>query len=203
MGRKDISGDDWGDIFAAALNAQHLQSPLGIVDIALGSTAWSAKTVKAANPMNGKTVRLISGRNAPVFSYGNDDPFADVQETGQQVIGIWNARVAEAMQAYSQLRTVVLVRDMVRFRFKVFEQATTQFDPSDYVWSLNARNNFEGHSRLDKAHVFTWQPHGSQLTILRQISGSARAFEVKKPDAVDPQAHLAALGYTDDWVTFL
>ena len=47
VGRKDISGDDWGDIFAAAVNGAHLKSPLGVVDIALGNTAWSAKTVKS------------------------------------------------------------------------------------------------------------------------------------------------------------
>ena len=203
VGGKDITGDDWGDVFADALNARHLQSPLGIVDIVLGNTAWSAKTVQASNPMKAKAVRLISGRNAPVFSYGNEDPFADIQQTGRQVIGIWNARVAEAMQTYSQLRTAVLVRDMARFRFKIFETATTQFDPADYVWSLNANNNFEGRSRTDNTHAFTWQPHGGQFTILRQVSGSARSFQIKRPAALNPQAVLTELGYSDDWVTFL
>ena len=107
------------------------------------------------------------------------------------------------MQVYANLRTIVLIRDMARFRFKIFEHATTQFDPSDYVWSLNKRNNFEGHSGSGNVHSFTWQPHGSQLTILRQVSGSARSFQVKKPEALDPQVHLAAMGYSDDWVTFL
>ena len=202
VGRRDISGDDWGDIFAAALNANHLQSPLGIVDIALGNTAWSAKTVKSANPASLTRVRLISARAAPVFSFGNDDPFADVQETGSQVLQIWNARVEEATQQYPNLRTVVLIRDMDNFRFRLFEQATTQFDPADYHWRLNGRKNFEGRSLQDNQHAFTWQPHGSQLTILRPVSGSARSFHVRKPDVTDPERVLSNIGYSPGWVTF-
>lgn len=203
MGRIDLSGDDWGDIFAAAVNGQHFKSPLGIADVARGNTAWSAKTVSSRNPLAIERVRLISGRNAPVFSFGNDDPFADIQETGRQVLEIWNARVEEAAQQYHNLRTVVLIRDMGGFRFKVFETQTVQFDPADYNWSLNARNNFEGHSLQGRTHTFTWQPHGAQFTIIRSISGSARSFEVRKPGTLDPQQVLASLGYASNWVTFL
>ena len=198
-----MSGDDWGDVFAAALNAEHRQSPLGIADIILGNTAWSAKTVKSANPINARRVRLISARAAPVFSFGNDDPFADIQETGKQVVRIWNARVEEATQQYPHLRTIVLIRNMENLRFKLFEQSTTQFDPADYGWSLNKRNNLEGRSVEDDRHTFTWQPYGAQLTILRPVSGSARSFQVRKPDVTDPHEVLRNLGYSDDWVEFL
>ena len=203
VGRRDISGDDWGDIFAAAVNGTHLRSPLGVVDIALGNTAWSAKTVKSSNPISTNRVRLISGRNAPVFSFENQDSFSNIQETGNQVLQIWNSRVEEATQQYSQLRTIVLIRDMDMFQFKIFEQPTTQFDPADYVWRLNRRNNFEGHSVQDDTHVFTWQPHGSQFTIIRQVSGSARSFQVRKPDALETEELLKSIGYGADWVEFL
>ena len=169
----------------------------------LGNTAWSAKTVKSANPVSTNRVRLISGRNAPVFSFGNDDPFADVQETGNQVLQIWNARVEEASQQYPQLRTVILMRDMEGFRFKIFETQTSQFDPADYRWGRNARNNLEGRAVQGGTHTFTWQPHGSQFTILRPVSGSARSFEVRKPGTLDPQQVLASLGYANNWVKFL
>ena len=198
-----MSGDDWGDIFAAAVNGEHFKTPLGIADIALGNTAWSAKTVSSRNPVAAASVRLISGRNAPVFSYGNDDPFADVQETGNQVLQIWNARVEEAAQQYPHLRTVVLMRDMGEFRFKIFETQTTQFDPADYNWIRNARDNLEGRAVQTGTHTFTWQPHGAQFTIIRPVSGSARAFEVRKPGALNPQQVLANIGYADDWITFL
>ena len=176
---------------------------MGIADVALGNTAWSAKTVTSRNPVANTSVRLISGRNAPVFSFGNDDPFADFQETGSQVLQIWNARVEEATQRYPHLRTVVLIRDMSGFRFKIFETQTAQFDPADFAWTLNTRNNFEGRTVQGGIHTFTWQPHGSQFTIIRPVSGSARSFSVRKPEVLNPQQMLASLGYSYDWVTFL
>ena len=198
-----MSGDDWGDIFAAAVNGEHFRSPLGIADVALGNTAWSAKTVGSRNPITTTQVRLISGRNAPVFSFGNDDPFADIQETGRQVLQIWNARVEEATAQYPNSRAVVLIRDMEGFRFKIFETQTSQFDPADFAWSRNARNNLEGRAVQGGAHTFTWQPHGSQFTIIRPVSGSARSFEVRKPGTLDPQQVLSSLGYSQNWVTFI
>lgn len=138
-----------------------------------------------------------------MYSFGNEDYFSDVQETGDQILQIWNARVEEATQQYPQLRTIVLIRDMETLRFKVFEQPTVQFDTSEYEWTLNSRNNFVGHSRNSERHTFTWQPHGSQFTILRQVSASARSFQVKKPDALDPEQTLRTLGYSDSWVKFL
>ena len=148
-------------------------------------------------------MRLISGRNAPVFSFGNDDPFADIQQTGSQVLQIWNARVEEAVGRYSYLRTAVLIRDMANFRFKIFEVQTVQFDPADYTWSLNSRDNLEGHTVHGHIHTFTWQPHGAQFTIIRPVSGSARSFEVRKPGTLNPQQVLNSLGYSANWVTFL
>ncbi len=202
-----MSGNDWGDVFAAAVNGNHFQSPLGIADIELGDTAWSAKTVKSAvksnNPITAKRVRLISGRCSPVYSFGNVDPLSDVQLTGSQVLRIWNARVEEAHHQFAQLRTVVLMRDMVNLRFTLFEQPTVQFDPADYVWGTNRRNNLEGRSVESGFHAFTWQPHGSQFTIIRSVSGSARNFRIERPPALDSEQVLNAVGYSDNWVTFI
>jgi hypothetical protein len=203
VGRNDLDGDDWGDIFAAAVNGIHLNSPLGVIDVTLGTTGWSAKTVKAGVPASSSRVRLISGRNSPIFSHGTQDFFADIQETGNQVLQIWNARVEEATQQHPHLRTIILLRNIETFQFKVFEQPTMQFDPADYEWRLNARNNFEGRTKHDNTHSFTWQPHGSQFTILRQVSGSARSFQIQKPGVLDPEQVLNNLGYSDEWVKFL
>lgn len=95
IGRKDISGDDWGDAFANATGGTHLESPIGIADVVLDKNCWSMKTVKAGRPLTVKTVRLISGRCSPDYSYGITDPHEDVQRTGEAVLGIWNERVNE------------------------------------------------------------------------------------------------------------
>lgn len=92
---------------------------------------------------------------------------------------------------------------MDRLQFKIFEQQTVEFDPADYVWRLNKRNNFEGHNAQSNVHTFTWQLHGSQFTIIRQVSGSARSFQVRKPNTLDVEVVLRNVGYSSDWVEYL
>ena len=204
VGRNDISGDDWSDMFAAAIGAEHLKSPLGVTDVTLGGAAWSAKTVKSSNVSGQKTVRLISGRNAVELSYQNQNPRADPELAGKQVLGIWNARMEQARTQYSNLRTVVLVRDMSNFRFKMFELEPQLYDPSQYAWTINGRGNLEGRLRNDpKTHVFTWQPGGSQFTIFAEVPSSGRTFDLRKPTQLDAEAHLRSVGYSDSWVTLL
>ena len=205
VGRPDISGRDWADIFAAAINGEHFNSPLGIVDVALGNVGWSAKTVQGR--LSGTTVRLISGRNNPGYSFGNDAPLEDIQKTGSQVLQIWNARIEEATQKFPQLRAAVLIRDMTKFQFKMFEYTPVQFDPADYVWSFTkSGKSINGHTVNGNVHTFVWQTHGSQFTILRPVSGSARSFAIKQTEPIDqlsPQQVLSNIGYDADWVTFL
>ena len=203
VGRTRLEGNDWGDIFAAALDATHFKSPIGIVDVALGNTAWSAKTVQSKNPDRTNQIRIISGRNNVGYSFNNHEPLTDIQETGRQVLEIWNARVEEAMEKYSQLRRIVLIRNMSSFRFKVFELPTELFDPADYIWSLNKSDNLEGDRIRDDSRAFTWQPNGAQFTVIQEVSGSARSFEIQKPQPQDSEQLLESIGYTDDWVTFL
>lgn len=110
MGRKDITGEDWGDSFAKAIDGVHLDSPVGIADVVKGKMAWSMKTVKNPTPLTVKKVRLISGRCSPDYSYGITDPHADIEKTGRAVLGIWNERINLALDNYNPVRTMVLVR---------------------------------------------------------------------------------------------
>ena len=106
------------------------------------------------------------------------------------------------MEEYAQLRRIVLIRNMGTFHFKIFELPTELFDPADFNWRLNRGNNLEGQRVQDGVHTFTWQPNGSQFTIIHEVSGSARSFEVQKPQPQNPGQVLESVGYSDDWVTF-
>lgn len=64
IGHSDITGDDFGTIFANAIGGTHRESPIGIADVVREGVAWSVKTVKSNAPFLQKTVRLISGRNS-------------------------------------------------------------------------------------------------------------------------------------------
>ncbi len=108
-GRTDMSGNDWGEIFAKAINGNHFGSPIGIADVAKNETAWSMKTVKASNPFNVRSIRLISGRCSPDYSFGIEDPHEDIQKTGEAVLSIWNSRVDIAVSHYARVRESIQI----------------------------------------------------------------------------------------------
>jgi len=94
------------------------------------------------------------------------------------VLSIWNNRVNEALDRYTDLRIVVLIRNMTTRQFRIFEEEAQRFVPTEFRWSFNAQGNLEGHNKTTGEHQFTWQPHGSQFTILRPVPASARRFSM-------------------------
>lgn len=68
-GKPILEGPEWEAIFATCIGAEWKPSNVGLDDVILGNTAWGAKTVKATNPASQKKVRLISGRNSPIYIF--------------------------------------------------------------------------------------------------------------------------------------
>lgn len=167
-GRKDLIGNDFGDAFAYAINGNHLASP----DVELDRMAWSAKTVKQTAPFISKTVRLISGRCSPDYSYGITDPHKDIQRTGTAVLNIWNERINIAQDNYSAVRTAVLIRSYDLLSYVLFEEENHLYRTSDYTWVANKNGNLVGISKESGEQCFTWQPHGSQFILPYQNTRS-------------------------------
>ena len=94
-GKPELEGSEWENIFANCIGAEWKPSNVGLDDVVMGNTAWGAKTVKATNPSTQKRVRLISGRNSPVYSFGERiDINANTELNGMLVLDIWNERVS-------------------------------------------------------------------------------------------------------------
>lgn len=201
IGSADITGDDFGTIFAEAIDGEHRSSPLGLADVVRNGCAWSVKTVKHNAPFVAKIVRLVSGRNSPIYSVGIENPMDDVQRTGNAVLSVWNERVDQSLDEHDELRVAVLVRNVQTRQFLIFEHDVVRFIPSDYEWSVNRRGNFEGRDRATGFHNFTWQPHGSQFTIRRQVPGSAARFSINRNiQTITMSAVLTAIGFNDSWI---
>ena len=201
VGQANITGDDFGNIFASAISGQHRGQPLGIADVTWESCAWSVKTVQSPHPFTQRTVRIISGRNSPFYSSGIADPHADIQATGSAVLGVWNARVNEALNAHDDLRIFVMMRNMSTLQFNLFEFEATRYVPAHFQWQLNDRNNFQGHDVQTGAHFFTWQPHGSQFTILHHVPASAYRFRINRtPGVLTEQGVLETVGFEENWI---
>lgn len=202
IGRKDISGSDWGDAFADAIGGTHLDSPVGIADVALDKNCWSMKTVKANEPFSSDRVRLISGRCSPDYSYGITDPHKDIEKTGEAVLNIWNERVNIATDHYTRVRTGILIRSYDLLSYRLFEEETTRFRTTDYHWEVNSNGNLLGLDHNNK-HCFTWQPHGAQFTIITDVPQEAVKFKVKQPPTLKKDDVLQSIDFNDDWITIV
>ena len=114
---------------------------------------------------------------------------------------LWNARVNEALDAHDDLRTAVLIRNMQTREFVLFEEETHRFVPDDFRWEYNKRGNLQGYDAMTGEHRFTWQPHGSQFTIIRPVPGSARRFSiVPNVPMMEVEAVLKQVGFKLDWI---
>ncbi len=202
-GRADLVGDDWERIFAAGIHAEWKPSNIGLDDVRLGACCWGAKTVKSTAPERIRSVRLISGRNSPDFSYSVPN-VRDLQpaELGAKVLGIWNTRVSSVRARFAHCRTVVLVKGPDLARCAVFETETIRYEPELFTWTWNPNNNLVGHD--EHGHLrFTWQPHGSQFTITEDVPTNRIAFKLRAPEPLPRDATLNALGFDDSWIELL
>jgi len=201
VGSADISGDDFGKIFADSISGQSYQRPLGIADVSWESCAWSVKTVQSNHPFAEKQVRIISGRNSPAYSSGISDPFADVQVTGSAVLDVWNARVNEALASHNDLRIFIMIRNMATLEFTLSETEAIRYVASEYYWQKNKRNNLDGYDCETRSHHFTWQPHGSQFTVIHHVPTSAYRFRiVRRPGVVPEDYVLKMVCFDESWI---
>jgi len=197
-----LEGPEWERIFAKAIDAEWKPSNVGLDDVIKGAFAWGAKTVKATSPHLAASVRLISGRNNPEYSF---DMIADTENgIGAQVLQIWNARVDAVRDKFKETRTVVLLKpngfDTEKIPFTVFEFETVRYPIDLYEWHRNPNGNLEGIDKRTGEHRFTWQRHGSQFTIKESVPEKRLRFVVKKPPSLNEQEVLRLVGFDPSWI---
>ena len=98
---------------------------------------------------------------------------------------------------------MVLVKSDDLSVVNVFEFDTIRYDPDLYYWGWNKNLNLEGFEKSSKEHRFTWQPHGSQFTILEDISQDCIIIRIQAPHPLDKETVLKSLNFTNDWITIL
>lgn len=200
-GKAILEGPEWEAIFATSIGADWRPSNVGLDDVILGNTAWGAKTVKSTRPSMQKKVRLISGRNSPVYSYGDTiDIHAEPNLVGKSILDIWNERVSAVREKFQNLRTVVLVKSNDLTEVVVFEFDTIRYDTELFVWEWNKNGNLKGIEKSTAQHRFTWQPHGSQFTIIEEVPERSLIIRIKQPSTLDKEKVLKALGFDKSWI---
>jgi len=197
-----LEGNEWEQVFANCIGAKWLPSNVGLDDVVLDNCCWSAKTVKSSSNISTQEhVRLISGRNSPTYSFGVDRiTEADPNEIGSMVLDIWNERVSGIRQYFKFARTVVLVKGPEYDEYLVFETETIRYESEKYYFVWNNRGNLEGYSKIGHIHKFTWQPHGSQFTIIEEIPKNRLHLRLRKPEKLDKASVLKALSFDKHWI---
>lgn len=195
----DIAGADWEQIFAHCIGAEWKPSNVGLDDIVLNNCAWSAKTL-FTNPEKTLRVRLISGRNSPIYSYGETSLEKEPDYLGNQILSIWNERVSFLRKEFKYLRTVVLMKSKGLQTIGVFEFNTIRYEPELYYWELNKNGNLVGFDKSTKVHRFTWQPHGSQFTIIEDVPIECMIIRLRIPPKLDKEAVLEAIKFDRSWI---
>ena len=200
-----IEGEEWEEIFARCVGAKWTPSNIGLQDVQLGNCCWSAKTVKGnKNLTKQKEVRLISGRNSTVYSYeGVQSLDSDPEETGRQALAIWNGRVGDIRNKFVNARTVVLVKGKDYSEYLLFEIDTILYQPENYYFKWHETKKGKtlwGFEKGTDFHKFTWQPSGSQFTIIEKIPKERYHLRVRKPEKVNKEGILKQVNYDSSWV---
>ena len=203
-GTARLEGPDWEEIFARLVGAKWKPSNIGLDDVVLQQTAWGAKTVKNRRPSTVSKIRLISGRNSPIYSFG-DREIGEVEpnELGEKVLSIWNERVAGIRKLYKHVRTVVLIKSDDLLEAAVYEFETILYRVEGFWWQWNKNKNLEGFQKKSDQHIFTWQPHGSQFTIIEDVPDGRLALRIKKPPVVDRDDILKAIKFDASWIEII
>ncbi len=197
-----LEGNEWEQIFAMCVGADWKPSNVGLDDVVLDNCCWGAKTVFANSKdmAKQKTVRLVSGRNSPTFSFGVDRITSENPNViGKMVLDIWNERVSSVRQVFKFVRTVVLVKAKDFSEYLIFELDTVRYDHELYYFEWNKNNNLEGYDKAAGMHKFTWQPSGSQFTIIEKIPAKTLHIKVKKPELIDKETLLKAIKFDSSW----
>jgi len=201
-GKPVLEGPEWEEIFANCIGAEWKPSNVGLDDVILGNTAWGAKTVKSSNPSKQKLIRLISGRNSPIYSYGEKiDTHGNPDIIGKLILNIWNERVSSIREKCKNLRTVVLIKSNDLTEVVVFEFDTIRYDNELYVWNWNENENLVGVDKAKNEHRFTWQPHGSQFTIIEKVPKQSLLIHIRQPKSLNKEKILTTLGFNKSWIT--
>ena len=101
------------------------------------------------------------------------------------------------------MRTVVLIKSNDLSEVVVFEFETIRYDHELYKWEWNKNNNLIGIEKKTEEHRFTWQPHGSQFTIIEEVPEKSLVIRIKQPKTLDKEQILEALGFDKSWITVI
>ena len=120
--------------------------------------------------------------------------------------GMAKARIVERNRNFMLLIESATQSSNDLLEVAAFEADTCLYRPENYKWEWNEKDNLEGYevfSDKTEIHRFTWQPHGSQFTIIEDVPTDRLAIKIRKPPELDKEAILKTLEFDASWVQII
>lgn len=81
--------------------------------------------------------------------------------------------------------------------------AAILFSESEFKCEWNKRKNLKAYNKKSGEHNFTWQPHGSQFTIVGTVPDNRLAIRIKQPPYLNQDDVLKALNFDASWIEII
>ena len=204
MGENDLTGDQWAQVFAEAIDGDFKKSMTDLPDVTKNSTFWSAKTIRHSTDVNSLNLfPIISGRNNIFKSFNLEkgfDPVSKPNESGEMILEIWNSRLKNAISNFADARECVLIRNPNMDDFILFEKKLHFFDPKKYTWEPNENDNLYGYDS-EGINCFRWQ-NTAQFTIMETLPQNFIHFKIPKHNQrITLEEVLGVIGFTSKSIT--
>lgn len=147
---------DLGSILARSLDGTHYSRPEGAMNVSKDDAAWLTDTVRMPRPHEATSIDIGCGRCHPDHTFGIEDPYDNIQQTGETVLALWNARLSFTMCHYPKPHAMALAMNPDLTDFLLFDKPLERINIADYEWKENKRHNLEGFHRLTKQKCFIW-----------------------------------------------
>lgn len=108
--------------------------------------------------------------------------------------------MTDVRKKFATTRTVVLIKGEDLTSVSVFEEEACKFLPEDYEWEWNQKGNLEGYVKGTDIKKFTWQPHGSQFTVITKVPEGRLKLRIRQPPHLDREGVLRQLKFDPSWI---
>ena len=189
-GRLELDNEEWARMLELAMRAE---SP----DRAI---LLRARCFRVRHTFEIHHVSLANTLHLPVdYDKAVGECAADPNSLGAMILEAWNKSLT-IVCGFDEERFSVLFAGMDSPCAVFFEVPIVSFEPSEYVWEWNEDGGLDGYEKETDVQRFTWQPHGSQFTVISRVPDNRLKLRIKQPPLLDRDAVLTQLKFDPSWV---
>jgi hypothetical protein len=145
-------------------------------------------------------VGLANTLHLPVdYDKAGGECVADPNRLGAMILEAWNKSLT-IVCGFDEERFSVLFAGKDSSSAVFFEVPIIPFEPSEYDWDWNEDDGLDGYVKGTGVQRFSWQPHGSQFTVISRVPDNRLKLRIRRPQLLDRDSVLKQLKFDPSWV---